>query len=520
MDRAFDLTREQHVLAIDAQRHDGYVCPCCCGRVHLRDGMSKIAHFAHKKDEGTPLCEEYHPGSNRYGHARDPMLDGYSPLLLRLHSDRNRWSLFIDLESLTLEEAERTVPSVLAFDGLTLHRAGTAPRKIRAASLWPGSGRSSVLVQPSRESSIIQTSGKWPNGIRPDRWRTQLAGLSPKGTLFVPHHGGAFRRYDWATAVRWGDTVVAVGPARAMPPNTLDITTLDSTATAENTWHAWLVRLPKSFNSAARRWLAGFGVARIEQRTTRTRLATPAVEYGPGGVPRYLLGEPIVVVPSPQAHVLAAESHATFNAKSLRRSRTTPPVPACFVSAIESGPLRIRTDTTGDAFQTEIITESVTAEPTSVPLWSLRFNDQLLPPYSTQQVPNQADTLRIGTTVPALRFSVTAVAGDNTIESSWDAEASAAAEWIMQRLSDSVEIEVRAGNLGFVRLHTHQSATPVSRSRLMRGVESQDRSTRSRMAWREAYKLSVDHADEPTDPHWEIRRRRGPSDPTNPLHKV
>ncbi len=54
MDRAFDLTREQHVLAIDAQRHDGYVCPCCCGRVHLRDGMSKIAHFAHKKDEGTP----------------------------------------------------------------------------------------------------------------------------------------------------------------------------------------------------------------------------------------------------------------------------------------------------------------------------------------------------------------------------------------------------------------------------------------------------------------------------------
>ncbi|NMD97432.1 hypothetical protein HF877_18865 [Rhodococcus sp. BL-253-APC-6A1W] len=512
MDRAFDLTREQQVLAVDAQRHDGYVCPCCCGHVHLRDGMSKIAHFAHNKDEGTPLCEQYHPSSSRYGHARDPMLEGHTPLLLRLHSDGSRWTLFIELESLALEETKRTVPSLLAFDGLTLHRAGATLRKIRAESLWPGSGCSAVAVQPSRESNSIRTIGKWPNGIRPERWRTQIAGLSPTGTLFVPHRGGAFRRYDWATAVRWGDAVVAVGPARATPPNTLDITTLESSATAENTWHAWLVRLPKSFNSAARRWLAGFGVARIEQRTTRTRLVTPAVEYGPGGVPRYYLGEPVIVAPSPQAHVLAAESHATFNAKSLKRSRTSPTVPVCFITAIESGPLRIRTDTKGDAFQAEIITESVTAEPTSLPLWSLRFDDQVLPPYSKQQVPNRAGTLRIGTTIPALRFSVTAVAHDKTIESAWDAEATAAAEWITQRLSNSVEIEVRAGNLGFVRLHPEQPA--------MRMVEPQDTSLRRRLAWREVYKLSAAQADDPTFPHWEIHRRRGPSDRMNRLPKV
>lgn len=512
MDHAFDLTREQHVLAVDAQRHDGYVCPCCCGHVHLRDGMSKIAHFAHNKDEGTPLCEQYHPGSNRYGHARNPMLDGHTSLLLRVHSDGNRWTLFIELESLALEEAERTGPSVLAFDGLTLHRAGATLRKLRAESLWPGSGCSTVAVQPSYEGNSIRTIGKWPNGIRPERWRTQIAGLSPTGTLFVPHRGGTFRRYDWATAVRWGDTVVAVGPARATPPNSLDITTLESSATAENTWHAWLVRLPKSFNSAARRWLAEFGVARIEQRTTRTRLVTPPVEYGPGGVPRYYLGEPVIVAPSPQAHVLAAESHATFNAKSLKRSRISPTAPACFITAIESGPLRIRTDTKGDAFQAEIITKSIAAEPASVPLWSLRFDNRVLPPYSAHQVPNRAGTLRIGTMIPALKFSVTAVAHDNTIETVWQAESGAAAEWITRRLSNAVEIEVRAGNFGFVRLRPEQTAK--------RSAAPQKTASRRRVAWSDAYKLSAHQAEDPINPHWEIRRRRGPSDPTNRLPKV
>ncbi len=378
-------------------------------------------------------------------------------------------------------------------------------------------------MQPSRESSIIQTSGKWPNGIRPrpvaypTRWT-----VAEGHTVRSP-------------PPRRGLSALRLGNRCAMGRHRRCCRSCSRHASQHPRHHD--PRLDRDGGEHLAR-VARTPAEVIQQRgaqvASRIRCRAHRAANDPNS-PRHpgcrVRARWSSAVPPrranrccsiTQAHVLAAESHATFNAKSLRRSRTTPPPvpPACFVSAIESGPLRIRTDTTGDAFQTEIITESVTAEPTSVPLWSLRFNDQLLPPYSTQQVPNQADTLRIGTTVPALRFSVTAVAGDNTIESSWDAEASAAAEWIMQRLSDSVEIEVRAGNLGFVRLHTHQSATPVSRSRLMRGVESQDRSTRSRMAWREAYKLSVDHADEPTDPHWEIRRRRGPSDPTNPLHKV
>ncbi|WP_160098389.1 competence protein CoiA family protein [Rhodococcus sp. T7] len=219
---AIDLTHEGLIAAVDAARRPGYLCPCCCGQVHLRSGMEKIAHFAHNPGEGTSLCEEYHPGSSNYGYPGDPLADGGVPLYLHLDPDGGQWTLFIELDPLFSNESRRSMPSLLAFDGVELHRPGSRPRRVPAVSLWPGSGRSAMTVTPSRQRSKLRTISRWVTGTPLERWRRQLAGIAPHGVLFVPYRGGTFRRYDWSTPVYWGDRVIVVGSARSAPPAALN----------------------------------------------------------------------------------------------------------------------------------------------------------------------------------------------------------------------------------------------------------------------------------------------------------
>ncbi|MHC3368200.1 hypothetical protein AAI421_08990 [Rhodococcus aetherivorans] len=494
MERAFDLALERLVSADDARRGRAYVCACCCGRVHPRSG-SKVPHFAHNPGEGTPLCDQYHPGSGNYGSPGGFYGEAGTPLFLHLHEDGTGWTLFFDLEPLSIAESHRALPSVLAFDGLELHRTGSRPRKLRAESLWPGAGRTTVKVEPSRQHTAVRTVGQWPSGIRPSRWRSTLTGLSPNGALFVPYRGGTFRRYDWATPVHWGDNVVLVGPVHCAPPGALDVVSLSTIATIEGTWHAWLVRLPRSFDSTAYRWLSKLGIT-IEQRREKTRIVSPPVEYGAGGVPRFLLGDPIVVAPSPQASVLAAESYATMNAKSLGRRRVGGSAPAHAVTAIESGVLRLRTDAERDVARVDVVTQCDIEPGVSAAVWCVRHADGVLLPYASHQFTTREVGFVIQTDIPALRFSITADFPDDRTESVRSTDSFAATEWIRQRLSAATGIEIDTGNLGFVRLNF---SGPIP-SRGMNETSVRNR----RSNWPVAYALSSGPESNPSVPHWQI----------------
>ncbi|CDZ88170.1 competence protein CoiA family protein [Rhodococcus ruber] len=495
MKHAFDLALERLVSAADAGRRRAYVCPCCCGQVHLRSGTTKIAHFAHNPGEGTPLCEQYHPGSGNYGSPGGFYGEAGTPLFLHLHEDGTGWTLFFDLEPLSLAESRRSLPSVLAFEGLELHRPGSRPRKLRAESLWPGAGRTTVKVEPSRQHTTVNTVGQWPSGIRPNRWRSTLTGLSPNGVLFVPYRGGTFRRYDWATPVHWGDRVVLVGPAHCAPPGALDVVSLSTTSTAEGTWHAWLVRLPRSFDLTAYRWLSKFGIT-IGQRREKTRIVSPPIEYGAGGVPRFLLGDPIVVAPSPPAGVLAAESYATMNAKSLGRRRVAGSAPAYAVTAVESGALRIRTDAERDVARVDIVTEGDIELDISAAVWCVRHADGVLLPYTSHRFATRDVAPVLHSDIPALRYTVTAKLPDDRTESVRSVGSSAATDWIRQRVATATGIEIEAGNLGFLRLE-------LPRSGRSRPAEPPPVHAR-RSNWPAAYALSLDTESNPVVPHWQI----------------
>ncbi|QOW00166.1 hypothetical protein RCF27_07115 [Rhodococcus pyridinivorans] len=293
--------------------------------------------------------------------------------------------------------------------------------------------------------------------------------------------------------------MVLVGPAHCAPPGALDVDSLSTISTSEGTWHAWLVRLPRAFDSTTYRWLSKFGIT-VEQRREKTRIVSPPIEYGAGGAPRFLLGDPIVVAPSPQASVLAAESYATMNAKSLGRRRVAGSMPAYAVTAIESGALRLRTDAERDVARVDIVPEGDIESNLSAAVWCVRHADDVLLPYTSHRFATHEVGFVLHTDIPALRFSVTADFLDDRTESIRSADTTAATEWIRQRLAAATGIEIEAGNLGFLRLEFPRQ-TPHG--------EAGARPVRARRSnWPAAYALSSDTDSNPVVPHWQIGTSR------------
>lgn len=496
MDRAFDLTRERHIPAIDAERHHGYVCPCCCQRVFLRRGHARSAHFAHK--EPSPLCEEYHPGSGvRFGDSH--VGSSASPLLLSLNPGDHSWSLFLEFESLVVAEQERLGRSILTFDGLVAETTGGSTRKVRADSLLPGSGAARIALDPSTASTRVRTIGPWPKHIGPDRWRFQVPGLAPRGALFAQCRPRVFRRHDWTSRVGWGDDIVVVGLSLADPPAGVRCTPLTPITTREGTWHAMLIRLPRSKDPACSRWLARFGVV-PSKRTLKSRLLSPPIEYGPGGRPRFYVSEGFLVQPSPNARVLAAEAHSTFNARSVERP-TNEPASLYSVTSEEAGPLRVRSDVSNDGIHVDIVTSSADDRPIGHP-WVLRYDGTELHPYSTHRVTSHVATeLSLISADALLRFSVTAVTRTGRSDVIHEADSHTATEWMQQHLPTVSELEVDAGNLGFLRLQVETPNSIVQEGTL-------HPTDTKRMTWATAYELSTNQYDDVQLPHWTFARRR------------
>jgi hypothetical protein len=497
MERAFDLTREEHVHAVYAERHQGYVCPYCCGRVHLRRGDSRIDYFAHNPGEGTPLCEQYHPGEGQGTH-RHHALDYRSSLLLSLRADNRNWSLFVELEPLAISEVGELDRLKLTFDGLLVQHPGAPPCRIRADSLWPGSGRSVIELSPSRSDTNVRTIGPWPKQIRPERWRYQVPGLPSGGVLFLPYRPGVFRRQDGTTRAHWGETVVLIGMEQAAPPSSLSSIALADISTRDGTWHAWSVRLPRSTNEVARQWLSKFG-AEPRERVVRTRLLSPPVEYGAHGRPGFYLGERFFVDPSPQANVVAAESHATFNAKAVGSAHRAGTI--CAITPAESGLLQLRTDASRDVLQVDVITDSRTTGPL-LPPWHLRVDGQDLPPYTSHHFHDSATPdITVESPNPLLTFSAIAVDHTGQHETILESDSSTLAEWIRQRSPVLRELEVTVSNLGFVRLQIPRA----TRS------EPTEPPAKKRRTWFDAYEHTLADTAVPQLPHWRLTQRHRPN---------
>lgn len=492
MDLAIDLGNGGLVAARDAERHPGYLCPHCCVQVHLRRGRAKIAHFAHNPGEGSAQCELYHPGSSVYGIAGDPLADGGMPLYLHLNSDDHGWTMFIECDVLSIAESRNTAYGLLFFDGLVLNRPGEQPRKVRADALAAGSGRNRITITPSRQKLSVRMIGTWPRSIRSNRWQRNLVGLPRGGAVFVKFRGGTYRRYDSMTSVYWGDSVVVVRPDAVIPPTELSPVQLGTVPTAAGTWHAWRVVLPSVARRAVIDWLADFGVV-VETRRSRTRIVTPPVEYAGDGKPRFLLGEPVVATVAEAASILIAESDVTISALKLPGRARAASEQGIAVTAIESGPLRLRTNVPRDVINSEIVTETSVDRDSFTPIWFLRHGETMLAPFNASEETDIEAQIEIHSELAGLTFTATVHSMDGRVETRHNDGALQLSKWLRRFRGNTRLIEVDAGNLGFVRLE-FDTAPCVVREVPAASLRQSD--------WLTAYTIASELSGDNSDLRW------------------
>lgn len=441
---AIDWISGQPVAAPNARRGREYRCPCCGGKSYPRVGTVYTPHFAHKSGGVNPLCEEYHPGNGR------PSPSGFrsSGVTEYLHLDRvsGRWHLFIELDEIPLHESHGVSPSFLVFDGIEIRQTGREPRRVAADGLWPGAARNLVDVAPSRKDTYVQTTGRWPSTLALARWRKTLPGLPATGVLFVQVHGGTFQRYEPQMRVHWGQNLVWVGPQTVQPPKQLQPLPLDPVRHDE-TWFAWVLELPPNETPVVMRWLSKFGVEPTS-RWRHTRILTPPTDYTDNGVPRYRTGEQTIVRPAEHAEFLVAESGGEVRGSSLTRSaRTAQPLG---ITTESTGRTQIRTDVRGDWVDYHAVDHTGT-EPIAN-AWSLRTAENVVQPFTTRRAKIHPHIFEVETTVTDLRFSVSAEQHDGGLSTARDLDAQAASMWLRDKARTCRELEVDAGNLGFIRI--------------------------------------------------------------------
>ncbi|WLP92870.1 hypothetical protein [Gordonia sp. NB41Y] len=501
LEKAFDLAWERLIYPNEAARNGAYLCPCCYRQVHLRAGKYKVAHFAHNQGEGSTLCDLYHPGTGDLSAYEQAVSESGAPLLLHLHKDGSGWSLFVELEALSLAESVRSYRSLLRFDGIQLKRDDSQPRRLSAELLWPGTGGTTVVMEPARHSTSVTPIGQWPSSIDMRRWKSLVPGLSSSGVLFVPYRGGSFRMYDDATPLHWGDTIVVLGPLQCGPPDALEATALKVVVAAHFPWHAWKVRLPHSATAAAVQWLKKFR-ASASRPQERTQIVSMPVEYGTGGIPRYFVGDPIVVAPSRQANILAAELHSTLSVTRLDPNPAGSRVAAFTITAAEAGTMRVRTNLGKDVARVEIITTaSISSDPMPT-AWLVRHSGNVLRPFSSHRFPERDEALRVESDLVSCAFAVTASFPGTCTETLRRADAQAATTWMRSRLDSATSFQVDAGNLGFVRLDYAGVAVAAERP------SDKRHASKIRRTWAEAFDHAADGAGDPGTPHWRINGRR------------
>ncbi|NLE78210.1 MAG: hypothetical protein GX610_01280 [Rhodococcus sp.] len=305
----------------------------------------------------------------------------------------------------------------------------------------------------------------------------------------------------------WADQLVLVGTEQAEPPQQLDVKPLIPKTTDGTNWSAWMITLPTRATGSVSSWLSQFGIA-VEERRSRTRILTPAVEYGPDGTPHFYLGDPLAVIPSKQATAMVAESHATISATQLERRAPTSTT-AYAVTAIETGTVYLRTDAKRDIIRFEVVNESSVPMDDFTPVWSVLYGDNRILPFTTHHANSRTTPVKIVSEIHHLRFQATAHHSSGRKDQLQSGSALDVADWLAAHSATAESLTIDAGNLGHVRIELPESPTSHT--------DEANVEFPARLTWETTYAIAADSASDPTVPHWRVRkqdaspkRRKGP----------
>lgn len=490
MQFAFDLITGHLVDAGTIDRRPGFACPHCLVQVFLRSGRHRTPHFAHQPGEGSLLCEEYHPGSSRQGQADASLTETGASLCLSVHENDDEWELFIDFDEISAAESAGTLLSLLSSDSIEIRGPGPM-RALPAADLWPGTGRNIVRIGPSRRGTSVHPVGRWPSNIRQRRWEVAFAGIGAEGALFVRFRGGSYRRVRGTAPVCWGERVVLVSTSDAPLP-VQQAHRLRPLSNTEGTWYAWAVDLPGREDPTLARWLRSFGAIAVP-RVSRTQLINVPTTYSAGGVPAFAPGDPIIVAAHSRAEVLVAESDGDVHATAvdgIDRVRHF----AVWTDA--PGPMRFRTKTQGDILSIDVVAEVDSPPDGLASPWSVVYGDTVIAPFTTHRSPRSDLDARVQSCIPTLRFTLSAHSSSSPSTTVHRADSATATQFLRDHAHRAREIEIDAGNLGFVRLAfgADQARDPIS----------DKRSRRMRPTWATAHAIAADQSGDSSTPHWRI----------------
>lgn len=335
------------VAASDASRWRSYVCPRpgCGGRVSLRAGSDRRAHFAHFPGEGTPACDEYHPGA-----WTGPSLSPVPPtaveeepatLGLVLHELDGVWALNLRLPEIPRDE--------LGVAGLETLRAAlvdvsTGQRRhvqVSALDLRPGVGAARVLVPPSIQEYRTEPVGTWPATIDRRRWGLRSRGLQATGTLFRLRQG-EWTRLVADSAVHQGETLMLLAERRCPPPQEMPCTLHFRTSSGGMHWACWELQIPDELDSVGP-WLSRLGHVLVP-RPWELTLVTPAREFTEDGTPAFWLGDTAILrVEAPRRSSDTTAIDRVFDSNTLRITVTTPEDGRSYLAVVASrpGPMRV-----------------------------------------------------------------------------------------------------------------------------------------------------------------------------------
>ncbi|AMY54754.1 hypothetical protein [Rhodococcoides fascians] len=493
MKTALDWYDETLVDAAHANLNHPFSCPQCLKDVTSARGEVNAAHFRHK--DASPGCPDYHPGlgSSFWGGTADSRLE------LHLAVDGVRWNLYLKLSDLT--EKELTLTSVAELrtrQVAILHQNGDISR-VNGLSFWPGSGTSTVGVDPANQIRRVYTEGNWPPNS--GRWNQEVQQIPKAGAVFGQDLGGDYRKCTASRPLYLGKPAVLVSSSPAGPPESLKPQKLNQ----QNGFAAWKFVVTNKAVPTARRWLATMDILLTEARDP-TVVVTPPTDYRNDETHVIHVDDSPIVSPSTVADVLVAESDGV-----LAPLRLDLPGQLAQVTG-GLGNIRLRTRS-GDVVNIERQSPWFDGH-FDVPAWSLHKGAQVCRPYCTLEV-HSISNLKIAVTqhIP-LRFSAVVRYPDQFSSRVSHVGADGLNSWLQNIRADALFLEISAGSFGVLRIirtsplikplldeevHMNEQGLSldgqcelpplfIEEQQPSNPVRSLSQSTRGRTAWSSAYR--------------------------------
>ena len=280
------------------RRRRGYQCRVCGGRVSLRWGDLREPYFAHLPNEGSPDCEEYHPGFGSSGatqvyRARPEVEDSANEAGLCLEDLGEEWTLYLRLPEIPNDELGTVSLSALGSARVEVCAGNTPPKPVSAFDLRPGVGTARICVISTSDEYVVAPRGRWPPGVNTDHWQLSSEGLTQKGTLFR-FNGGEWVRLRRRSLVEWGENLRVVAHSSARPPQACSSTPVKSARINKSPWMLWRVVLPRDYDADVERWLENLGHS-VSAPASRVKILSIPDTFDPETrLPHFAHGVPIV----------------------------------------------------------------------------------------------------------------------------------------------------------------------------------------------------------------------------------